>query len=101
MSTAPDLDLLASIERGEAPRRILEFAPRGFVPLPPGELVRAVSTVIASGDEELRALGEDTFKTFHEMAPRQASATRAIRRGPLSVIAERTQPTHVRAKLIR
>ena len=101
MSTAPDLDLLASIERGEAPRRILEFAARGFVPLPPGELVRAVSTVIASGDEELRALGEDTFKTFDEMALRDAIASQAIRPEQLSVIAERTELAEVLENLIR
>src|SRR5712691_3924270 len=101
MSTAPDVDLLSSIERGEAPRRILEFAARGFVPLPPGELVRAVSTIIAGGDEELRGLGEDTFRGFDEMALREAVASQTTRPEQLRVIAERSEHTQVLENLIR
>ncbi len=61
---APELDLLAAIESGQAPRRILEFAARGFVPLSPGDLVRAVGSILASGDPELVPLCEETFRTF-------------------------------------
>ncbi len=67
-SAGPDVDLLAAIESGQAPRRILEFAARGFVPLPPGELVRAIATILATGDAELTPLAEDTFKTFDAAA---------------------------------
>jgi hypothetical protein len=101
MSTAPEVDLLSSIERGEAPRRILEFAARGFVPLPPGDLVRAVSTIIAGGDEELRGLGEETFRGFDEMALREAVASQSTRAEQLQVIAERTEQTPVLENLIR
>ncbi len=63
-SDAPGLDILASIENGQAPRRILEFAARGFVPLSPAELVRAVGSMLAQGDAELSPLCEETFRTF-------------------------------------
>ena len=63
-SDAPGLDILASIENGQAPRRILEFAARGFVPLSPSELVRAVGSMLAQGDAELLPLCEETFRTF-------------------------------------
>ncbi|MBK9966279.1 MAG: hypothetical protein IPP07_15790 [Holophagales bacterium] len=63
-SDGPGLDILASIENGQAPRRILEFAARGFVPLSPSELVRAVGSMLAQGDAELLPLCEETFRTF-------------------------------------
>jgi hypothetical protein len=63
-SDGPGLDILASIENGQAPRRILEFAARGFVPLSPAELVRAVGSMLAQGDAELAPLCEETFRTF-------------------------------------
>ena len=63
-SAEPEVDLLSSIERGEAPRRILEFAARGFVPLPPSELVRVIGTILASEDPELGPLAEETFRGF-------------------------------------
>lgn len=63
-SDGPGLDILASIENGQAPRRILEFAARGFVPLSPAELVRAVGSMLAQGDAELSSLCEETFRTF-------------------------------------
>lgn len=63
-SDGPGLDILASIENGQAPRRILEFAARGFVPLSPAELVRAVGSMLAQGDAELSPLCEETFRTF-------------------------------------
>ena len=64
MSSAPDLDILAAIESGQAPRRILEFAARGFVPLSPADLVRAVASIVAFGDLELVPLCEETFRSF-------------------------------------
>ena len=63
-SDGPDLDLLASIECGQAPRRILEFAARGFVPLSPSDLVRAVGSILSQGDPELVPLCEETFLSF-------------------------------------
>jgi hypothetical protein len=63
-SEGPELDILAAIETGQAPRRILEFAARGFVPLSPSDLVRAVGSILAQGDPELVALGEETFRSF-------------------------------------
>lgn len=63
-SDAPGLDILASIENGQAPRRILEFAARGFVPLSPAELVRAVGSMLSQRDVELLPLCEETFRTF-------------------------------------
>jgi hypothetical protein len=63
-SDGPGLDILASIENGQAPRRILEFAARGFVPLSPAELVRAVGSMLAQGDAELSPLCEETFRSF-------------------------------------
>lgn len=63
-SDAPGLDILASIENGQAPRRILEFAARGFVPLSPAELVRAVGSMLSQGDVELLPLCEETFRSF-------------------------------------
>src|SRR5262245_17273065 len=101
MSAVSDADLLGSIERGEAPRRILEFAARGFVPLPPGELVRAVASIIATGDEELRGIGDETFKGFDELALREAIASQAVRPEQLGVIAEKTDQQQVLEVLIR
>ena len=63
-SDGPGLDILASIENGQAPRRILEFAARGFVPLSPAELVRAVGSMLAQGDAELSPLCEETYRSF-------------------------------------
>jgi hypothetical protein len=101
MSAASEADLLGSIERGEAPRRILEFAARGFVPLPPGELVRAVGTIVATGDAELKEIALETFRTFDELALREAIASQAVRTEQLAVIAENTEQPQVLENLIR
>ena len=67
-SAEPEVDLLTSIERGEAPRRILEFAARGFVPLPPSELVRAIATILSSDDAELGTIVEVECDTREQVA---------------------------------
>jgi hypothetical protein len=90
-SDAPDLDILASIESGQAPRRILEFAARGFVPLPPAELVRAVGSILAQGDAELCALCEETFRSFDAPALLEAARTREARPEQLDAVARRTR----------
>ena len=63
-SAGPDVDLLAAIEAATADRRILEFAARGFVPLAPGDLARAVASIVAGGDPQLAPLAEETFRAF-------------------------------------
>ncbi len=100
-ATTPEADLLATIEGGSAPRRILEFAARGFVPLPPSELVRAVATIVASGDAELAALAEETFKGFDETALLGAVSMPSARSDQLDAIARRTKSAHVIEPLIR
>lgn len=100
-ATGSDQDLLGSIERGEAPRRILEFAARGFVPLPPGELVRAISSILVIGDDELKELASETFSTFDTSALRDAVGSAGVRAEQLAVIAERTEDTGVLEPLIR
>jgi hypothetical protein len=89
-SDVPGLDILASIENGQAPRRILEFAARGFVPLSPAELVRAVGSMLAQGDAELSPLCEETFRTFD--VPSLLGAVRMPESRPeqLDAIARRT-----------
>lgn len=91
MSSAPDVDLLAAIESGQAPRRILEFAARGFVPLSPAELVRAVASIAAFGDAELVPLCEETFRSFEPEAVIEAARAREARPEQLDGIARRTQ----------
>ncbi len=91
MSSAPDLDLLAAIESGQAPRRILEFAARGFVPLSPAELVRAVASIAAFGDAELVPLCEETFRSFEPEALIEAARAPEARPEQLDEIARRTQ----------
>jgi hypothetical protein len=101
MSATPELDLLSSIEGGHAPRRILEFAARGFVPLSPGDLVRAIGSILALNDPELAELAEQTFKTFDELALRDAVASQNIRTEQLTVIALRTDNVGVLENIIR
>ena len=97
----PGLDLLATIESGRADRRILEFAARGFVPLPPEELVRAVASVVQSGEAELAALAEETFRTLEVGAIVGAVRMEGILPGQLDVIARRTVEPRVLEPLIR
>jgi len=99
--TTPEVDLLSSIENGKAERRILEFAARGFIPLPPGELVRAVGSILAMGDPELVPLAEETYKTFDHAALISAVASDGIRGEQLDQIARRTEEAKVLEPLIR
>ena len=94
-SAGPELDILASIEGGQAPRRILEFAARGFVPLAPSELVRAVASILATGDPELGALSEETFRSFDADALADAARSPEARAEQLDAIARRTQERRV------
>ena len=94
-SDGPELDILASIESGQAPRRILEFAARGFVPLAPSDLVRAVGSILAQGDAELSALGEETFRSFDVDALLGAARTPEARAEQLDAIARRTRERRV------
>lgn len=94
-------ELLLSIEAGEAPRQILEFAARGFVPLPPDELVRAVASIVTSGDPELAGLCEETFRRFEPKALIEAVASHGVRADQLDAIARRTTDASVLEPLIR
>ena len=94
-SDAPELDILAAIESGQAPRRILEFAARGFVPLSPSDLVRAVGSILAQGDPELVALGEETFQSFDVEALFGAARTPEARPEQLDAIARRSHERRV------
>lgn len=94
-SDGPGLDILASIENGQAPRRILEFAARGFVPLSPAELVRAVGSMLAQGDAELSPLCEETFRTFDVSSLLGAVQMPETRPEQLEAIALRTHERRV------
>ena len=94
-SDAPGLDILASIESGQAPRRILEFAARGFVPLAPAELVRAVGSMLAQGDPEFTTICEETFRTFDVAALLGAVQMPESRSDQLDAIARRTSERRV------
>ena len=100
-SDSPGLDILASIENGQAPRRILEFAARGFVPLSPAELVRAVGSMLAQGDAELSPLCEETFRSFD--VPSLLGAVRMPESRPeqLDAIALRTHEHRVLEGILR
>ena len=94
-SDGPELDILASIESGQAPRRILEFAARGFVPLSPSDLVRAVGSILAQGDPELTGLCEESFRSFDAEALLAAAQAPEARPEQLDAIARRTQEARV------
>ncbi|MFN7988293.1 MAG: hypothetical protein U0529_12540 [Thermoanaerobaculia bacterium] len=94
-SDGPELDILAAIESGQAPRRILEFAARGFVPLSPADLVRAVGSILAQGDAELAALGEETFRSFDVDALLGAARSPEARAEQLDAIARRAHERRV------
>ena len=87
---APEQDLLAAIESGQAPRRILEFAARGFVPLAPADLVRAVASILTSADPELAPLCEETFRGFDVESLHGAVRSEGIRTEQLDAIADET-----------
>ncbi len=100
-SAEPGFDLLASIESGKADRRILEFAARGFVPLGPSDLVRAVAAVLHGGDPALSAIGEGTFRTFSLDVLLGAVLSEGIKPWQLDVIARHCQDQKVLEPLIR
>jgi len=100
MSSVPD-DLLGQIESGQAPPQILEFVSRGLVPLPPEELVRAVASVLASGDAAHAAEAERTFKAFEGEALKGAVLSKGVRPEQLDAIARRTEDAMVLEPLIR
>ena len=100
-SAAPELELLSAIEAGAADQRILEFAARGFVPLGPGDLVRAVGTILGSGDATLVALAEETFRGFDGDALRTAVTSAGVRPEQLDAVARRTTDPRVLEPLIR
>src|SRR5438552_1315088 len=97
----PEVDLLTSIESGQAERRILEFAARGFIPLPPGELVRAVASIVCAQDSELSPLAEETFKSFDKSAFEAAVASKGVRGDQLDQVARHTTEAAVLEPLIR
>jgi hypothetical protein len=98
---APEGDLLTQIERGEASRQILDFAARGMVPLPPEELVRAIASILASGDEILAPVAEESFKAFDAHSLKDAVLSAGVRPEQLAVVARRTQDASVLEPLIR
>ena len=98
---APEGDLLTQIERGEAPREILGFAARGMVPLPPEELVRAIASILASGDAALAPVAEESFKAFDAGSLKGAVLSAGVRPEQLAAVARRTQEALVLEPLIR
>lgn len=100
-SAPPEQDLLASIESGQAPRRILEFAARGFVPLPPAELVRAVASILSGKDPELTALCEETFATFDADVLLAAVRSNGVRAEQVDAVARRTKESRVLEAIIQ
>lgn len=101
MSSSPEIDILAAIEGGQAPRRILEFAARGFVPLSPADLVRAVASIVAFGDPELVPLCEETFRSFEPEALLGAARAPEAKSEQLDGIARRTQERRVLEAVIQ
>ena len=98
---APEGDLLTQIERGEASREILDFAARGMVPLPPDELVRAMASILASGNETLARVAEESFKAFDAGSLKSAVLSAGVRPEQLDVLARRTHDPSVLEPLIR
>ena len=94
-------DLLGAIENRTADRKILEFAARGFVPLSPADLARAVATILASGDKILAPIAEETFRTIPLEALAQAVEGEGVRGEQLDAIARRTREAHILEPLIR
>ena len=98
---APERELLAQIEQGEASPQILDFAARGMVPLPPEELVRAVTSIMASGDARLAAMAVESFKAFDAASLRGAVLSEGVRPEQLDAVARHTEEASVLEPLIR
>ena len=98
---ASESDLLAQIERGEAAPQILDFAARGMIPLPPEELVRAIATIMASGDAPLAAIAAESFKQFDARSLQSAVLSPGVRTEQLAAVARHTQDASVLEPLIR
>lgn len=98
---APESDLLAQIERGEATPQILDFAARGMVPLPPEELVRAIASIMASGDARLAAVAAESFKEFDAGSLKSAVLSPGVRTEQLAAVAQHTEDASVLEPLIR
>jgi len=94
-------DLLVQIERGEATPQILDFAARGMVPLPPEELVRAIATIMASGDARLAAIAAESFKQFDAWSLKSAVLSPGVRTEQLAAVAQHTEDASVLEPLIR
>ncbi len=101
MSAELDEELLVSIESGQADRRILEFAARGFIPLPAGQLVRAVATISRMGDPELSTICEETFRGFDREALLEAVGSPNAKWEQLDTIAAWSDEPKVLEPLIR
>ena len=99
--SASEADLLTLIERGEASPEILEFAARGMVPLPLEELVRAIASILASGDPRLAAYAEESFKALDAASLKSAVLSHGVRPEQLAVVARRTREPAVLEPLIR
>ncbi|HEX7578524.1 MAG TPA: hypothetical protein VF580_00860 [Thermoanaerobaculia bacterium] len=95
------VDLLTSIESRTADRKILEFAARGFVPLAPSDLARAVASILAFGDAGLKTIAEETFRTFSAGVLTEAVISEGVRGEQLDVISRRTNDPQVLEPLIR
>jgi hypothetical protein len=98
---ASETDLLTLIERGEASPQILDFAARGMVPLPPEELVRAIASILASGNVGLAAFAGEAFKALDAASLKGAVLSPGVRPEQLAVIARRTHEPSVLEPLIR
>ncbi len=98
---ASESDLLAQIERGEAAPQILDFAARGMIPLPPEELVRAIATIMASGDAHLAAIAAESFKQFDAWSLQSAVLSPGVRTEQLAAVARHTEDASVLEPLIR
>jgi len=98
---APESDLLDQIERGEAAAQILDFAARGMVPLPPEELVRAIASIMASGDVRLAAIAAESFKKFDAGSLKSAVLSPGVRAEQLAAVAQHTEDASVLEPLIR
>lgn len=100
MSSVPE-DLLEQVESGSASPQILEFVARGLVPLPPEELVRAVASILASGNAALSESAEQSFRSFTGPDLAGAVLSKGVRSEQLDAIARRTQDPSVLEPLIR
>ena len=98
---APEASLLAQIEQGEAAPEILDFAARGMVPLPPEELVRAIATIMASGNPKLAAIAAESFKQFDAESLKSAVLSPGVRVEKLAAVAQHTEDASVLEPLIR